>query len=146
MARLVTQPDPHLLPEWHIYMKRIATAAVLSLGIVAGSSGQASADGMGINIGTLECIVEGGIGLIITSSKAMDCVYKSASGREDVYIGKLTKFGLDIGVMGEARMIGVYLHPVLLNMVHFPDGMSVHLQKSQLVLVPVQMRWLVGPI
>lgn len=90
-------------------MKRIATAAILSLGIVAGSSGQASADGAGINIGTLECIVEGGIGLIITSSKAMDCVYKSASGREDVYIGKLTKFGLDIGVTGEARMIwGVF--------------------------------------
>jgi len=90
-------------------MKRIASAAVVTLAIVAGSSGSASADGVGINIGSLECIVEGGIGLIVTSSKAMDCVYRSTTGREDVYVGKLTKFGLDIGVTGEARMIwGVF--------------------------------------
>ncbi len=90
-------------------MKRIATAAVLTLGIVTGSAGQVSADGVGINIGTLECIVEGGIGLIVTSSKSMDCVYRSTSGREDVYVGRLTKFGLDVGVTGEARMVwGVF--------------------------------------
>ncbi len=90
-------------------MKRIASTLVLSLGIAAASAAPASADGAGINIGTLECIVEGGIGLIITSSKAMDCVYKSSTGREDVYTGNISKFGLDIGVTGEARMIwGVF--------------------------------------
>lgn len=90
-------------------MKHTASALVLTLGVVAGSYTPASAEGAGINIGTLECIVEGGIGLIITSTKAMDCVYKSTTGREDVYTGKLSKFGLDIGVTGEARMIwGVF--------------------------------------
>jgi len=90
-------------------MKRIASALALTLAIAAGSSVPASADGLGVNIGSLECIVEGGIGLIITSSKAMDCVYRSTTGRDDVYTGRLTKLGLDIGVTGEARMIwGVF--------------------------------------
>lgn len=90
-------------------MKRIATVAFLTLGIAAGSAGPASADGAGVNIGTLECTVEGGIGLIVTSSKSMNCVYKSTTGREDAYVGKLTKFGLDVGVTGEARMLwGVF--------------------------------------
>ena len=90
-------------------MKRIASTLALTLAVAAGSSTPASADGIGVNIGSLECIVEGGIGLIITSSKAMDCVYRSTTGREDAYIGRLTKYGLDIGVTGEARMIwGVF--------------------------------------
>ena len=70
VAHLVTQSDPHISPEKHSPMKRIASAAVVTLAIIAGSSGSASADGVGNNIGSLECIVEGGIGLIVTSSKA----------------------------------------------------------------------------
>ena len=90
-------------------MKRIVSTLALTLAIAGGSAAPATADGVGINIGSLECIVEGGIGLILGSSKSMDCVYRSTTGREDAYTGKLTKIGLDIGVTGEARMIwGVF--------------------------------------
>lgn len=48
-------------------------------------------------IGTLRCEVSGGLGLIITSTKEMECVFTSARGRREHYFGKISKFGLDIG-------------------------------------------------
>ena len=48
-------------------------------------------------IGRLRCEVSGGLGLIITSTKEMECVFTSARGRREHYFGKIQKFGLDIG-------------------------------------------------
>ena len=54
-------------------------------------------------------VVEGGVGLIITSKKRMQCIYRSTTGREETYFGSIRKFGLDIGVTGEAYMVwGVF--------------------------------------
>jgi hypothetical protein len=52
----------------------------------------------GVKIGALRCEVSGGLGLIITSSKDMQCVFTSASGQSEPYSGTIRKFGLDIGV------------------------------------------------
>ena len=51
----------------------------------------------GVKIGALSCEVSGGLGLIITSSKDMNCVFTSASGQSEPYSGTIRKFGLDIG-------------------------------------------------
>jgi hypothetical protein len=91
-------------------MKRIATALVVSLGLVSAAT-SASAENAGVSIGTLECVIEGGIGLIVTSSKEMDCLFKSTSGREEGYSGTIRKYGLDIGITGEARMIWAVFAP-----------------------------------
>lgn len=80
-----------------------------ALSVFAGVPVPAQAQQAGISIGTLECIVEGGVGLLITSSKNMECIFKSTSGREEAYFGQIRKFGLDIGVTGQASMIwGVF--------------------------------------
>ena len=50
----------------------------------------------GVTVGALTCEVSGGLGLIVTSSKEMNCVFTSAAGREPYY-GTIRKFGLDIG-------------------------------------------------
>jgi hypothetical protein len=50
-----------------------------------------------VKIGTLRCEVSGGLGLIITSSKELECVYSSANGARERYFGRISKFGLDIG-------------------------------------------------
>jgi hypothetical protein len=50
-----------------------------------------------VKIGALRCEVSGGLGLIITSSKEMRCVFTSARGRREHYYGTIRKFGLDIG-------------------------------------------------
>jgi hypothetical protein len=85
-----------------------ASATALCLSIAA-TSAPVHAQSAGVNIGRLECVVEGGIGLIITSKKRMQCVYRSTTGREETYFGSIRKFGLDIGVTGEAYMVwGVF--------------------------------------
>jgi Protein of unknown function (DUF992) len=50
-----------------------------------------------VKVGALRCEVSGGLGLIITSSKEMRCVFTSARGRPEHYYGTIRKFGLDIG-------------------------------------------------
>jgi hypothetical protein len=48
-------------------------------------------------VGTLRCEVSGGLGMIISSSKEMECVFRSAHGHAERYYGTIRKFGLDIG-------------------------------------------------
>jgi hypothetical protein len=51
----------------------------------------------GVKVGSLRCEVSGGLGMIIASTKEMECVFTSARGRREHYFGKIQKFGLDIG-------------------------------------------------
>ncbi len=55
------------------------------------------------NVGTLNCTVEGGIGLILGSSKDMTCKFDPANGSgPQRYTGHVGKLGLDIGVTNES--------------------------------------------
>ena len=48
-------------------------------------------------VGELRCEVSGGLGLIITSSKELECRFHSARGGSEMYHGRINKFGLDLG-------------------------------------------------
>jgi hypothetical protein len=61
-------------------------------------------------LGTLSCEVAGGVGLIIGSSKSVDCTFKQRSGKIERYAGKIGKLGVDVGVTGKT-----YLSWVVLN-------------------------------
>jgi len=50
-----------------------------------------------VKIGELLCSVSSGLGLIVTSTRSMNCRYTSATGYEEHYRGVIRKFGLDIG-------------------------------------------------
>jgi hypothetical protein len=55
------------------------------------------------NVGVLSCTVEGGIGLILGSSKDMSCKFDPANGgKVQRYSGHVGKLGLDIGVTNES--------------------------------------------
>lgn len=57
----------------------------------------------GANVGVLSCTVEGGIGLILGSSKEMVCNFDPANGSEPHhYSGSVGKLGLDIGITNES--------------------------------------------
>jgi hypothetical protein len=51
-----------------------------------------------LKVGRLRCEVSAGLGLIIVSTKEMECVFTSTMGVSEHYFGKIRKFGLDIGV------------------------------------------------
>lgn len=66
------------------------------IGLLLGSTAEASAQAQ-LKIGSLRCDVEGGLGLIIASSKDMTCRFTPAAGAAETYSGTIRKFGLDIG-------------------------------------------------
>lgn len=78
--------------KFGLVIAAVATAAFVAAAAPALAQGQG-----GVKIGSLRCEVSGGLGLIITSTKEMECVFTSARGRREHYFGKIQKFGLDIG-------------------------------------------------
>ena len=57
-------------------------------------------------VGTLECDISGGIGMIIASQKEVSCMFTpSTNGRPEAYVGTFSKFGLDIGATTGGRMV-----------------------------------------
>ncbi|MEN0041017.1 MAG: DUF992 domain-containing protein [Pseudomonadota bacterium] len=53
-------------------------------------------------LGVLTCDVEGGIGLLIGSSKEATCAFELDDGGVEEYSGTLGKLGLDVGVSRES--------------------------------------------
>lgn len=87
----------------------IAAAASLLLVIAAGAGPSFSASG--VKIGSLNCTVAGGIGLILGSSKGMNCIFHSIGGEPEDYTGSVTKLGIDIGVTGETYIAWAVFAP-----------------------------------
>ena len=49
-------------------------------------------------VGTLNCDISAGLGVIIASKKRVTCMFTpSAPGPREVYVGDISKFGLDLG-------------------------------------------------
>jgi hypothetical protein len=71
---------------------------------------QAAADS-GVNVGSLSCRVEGGVGFVFGSSKDMSCVFTRPDGSAERYHGEINKYGVDIGFTDEAHMIWAVFAP-----------------------------------
>jgi hypothetical protein len=77
-----------------------AAAIVLALAVEPAAAQQ-------VRAGVLTCDVSAGIGLIITSRKQLSCAFapdRAGLMRED-YDGSITKFGLDLGMIGGGVMV-----------------------------------------
>jgi hypothetical protein len=73
-------------------------SAVFALAVAALAALPASAQGPArLEIGVLNCRVAGGVGLILGSTKQLDCVFQRAGGSIESYVGSISKFGIDIG-------------------------------------------------
>jgi hypothetical protein len=66
----------------------------------------------GVNVGSLSCTVDGGVGLIIGSSKGMTCQFEPAGGGpRQHYKGSIGKLGIDVGVTGKTYIAWVVFAP-----------------------------------
>lgn len=80
-------------------MKKLIGLPLVALALAASAANA----GAGIKIGLLTCDIDGGVGFVIGSSKAVDCVYKPASGgASEHYEGSIGKLGVDIGITGQS--------------------------------------------
>ncbi len=77
---------------------------VAALGLAAFASPAQSA---GIELGQLNCKVDGGVGFVFGSSKKLNCVFTSVNdnGARQRYSGKIQKYGVDLGFTGDSVII-----------------------------------------
>lgn len=76
-----------------------AIAFILAAAFVAPAPAQA-----GVRAGVLSCNVSSGVGVLITSSRSLGCVYQPSRGRPQYYVGTVRRYGVDIGFTGPGRM------------------------------------------
>lgn len=82
-------------------MKRLALAALAAVLMTAGITQAAETR---VQVGRLSCDVEGGIGLLIGSTKEMTCRFIRKDKKTEVYHGTINKLGLDIGITERTRI------------------------------------------
>jgi hypothetical protein len=86
----------------------IATAV-----LAAALASPAAAQGR-TKVGMLECDVSGGIGMIIASQKQVQCIFTPAApemGRQEVYLGTISKLGIDVGATTGGKMLWEVVAP-----------------------------------
>ncbi|QIG48797.1 DUF992 domain-containing protein [Nordella sp. HKS 07] len=79
------------MKKWMISAGAVAIATAL----LAVSPASAKS---GVKVGSLNCTVAGGVGLILGSSKSVKCRFTPiGGGKVERYTGSITKLGIDIG-------------------------------------------------
>jgi hypothetical protein len=93
--------------------RKIYYGAALALSTLflpaANSDAQAHAR---LEVGVLRCHVAGGSGYIFGSTKDLRCVFHRR-GRDERYVGAISKFGLDIGVTSRSAIAWAVLAPTV---------------------------------
>ena len=81
----------------------VLLSSLLALsGLMLPTAGQAQS---AVKVGTLRCNVSAGMGLIITSTRDIDCTFQPRRGRMETYRGTIRRFGLDIGATSPGVLV-----------------------------------------
>lgn len=64
-----------------------------------------------VKVGVLTCSVKGGAAYVIGSTKDLRCIFTQDNGRKERYVGRIEKFGIDVGVTGQATLAWTVLAP-----------------------------------
>jgi hypothetical protein len=97
-----------------------ATSVALLLSAVTATSASAQntanvveqpASRFGVNLGSLNCKVAGGVGYVLGSSKDISCLFLRPDGVAERYEGSMKKFGVDIGFTTEAKIVWLVFAP-----------------------------------
>src|SRR4026207_814733 len=89
-------------------LSAVAAVAAVAMALPIPASAQANRT----KVGTLSCDISGGVGLIITSKKDLTCMFTpSQPGPREVYVGSITKFGLDLGATAGGEMVWAVFAP-----------------------------------
>jgi hypothetical protein len=93
--------------------RRLSALVALALAVaVAVSTSAMAQQAIRTKVGTLSCDISGGIGVIIASKKNVTCMFTPAQpGPREVYVGSISKFGLDLGATTGGEMIWAVYAP-----------------------------------
>ncbi len=85
-------------------MKRLLLTSIAALTMAVGATQVEAASSARVQVGVLSCNVQGGVGMIIGSSKGISCRFHREHGPTETYRGTINKIGLDIGVTKDTRL------------------------------------------
>ncbi len=80
-------------------------ASAVAAAVLAMAAKPAGAQPSRIQVGTLECSLSSGVGLIVGSQRNVNCNFKPDNGPPEMYTGTMTKIGLDIGVTSASVIV-----------------------------------------
>jgi hypothetical protein len=87
-------------------MYRFSTSALAASLLVAAALPATAQSANRTKVGTLTCDISAGMGVIIASKKNVACMFTPANpGPREVYVGSITKFGLDLGGTTGGKMV-----------------------------------------
>jgi len=86
--------------------KSFAALAGLTVALGAASPAQAA-----VRTGTLTCDIISGGTVIIATHKGLSCRYDSLGGRHELYNGEINKFGVDLSITRNGRLIWAVFEP-----------------------------------
>lgn len=120
-----------------------------------------SAGRSGVNVGSLNCSVAGGVGFVFGSSRTLNCLFTRTDGVGERYEGTIRRYGVDIGFTRESTIVwgvfapgsiasgalaGEYAGPTAQGTVGVGVGANVLLggSSNQITLQPVSVEGSVG--
>ncbi|TIS91678.1 DUF992 domain-containing protein [Mesorhizobium sp.] len=81
-------------------IKKFACAAALATTVLA-----APASAGRLELGVLDCTIDGGTGYVVASNKGVSCVYRPHhGGPSEIYTGVISKLGLDVGKTHQGQL------------------------------------------
>lgn len=90
----------------------LTAVSTLALAQAPATPGTAPAAGKsGVNVGTLQCRIAGGMGFVFGSSKDLDCLLVRTDGVAEHYTGAINRYGVDIGFTKEAHIVWLVFAP-----------------------------------
>lgn len=99
-----------------VAMRSRTRAALAAAGVLLSTSllGAPQA-GAAVNVkaGILSCNVSSGWGIIFGSSRSLHCIYSPTNGKPERYVGKINKFGVDIGYLSSAVIVWAVFAPAV---------------------------------
>jgi hypothetical protein len=101
---------------------RKALVFVSALGATLALGAAAHGDPVAVKAGVLNCNVSGGWGLVLASTRDLQCSFAGVDGETDEYRGRITNVGVDVGYYSGGVMIWAVLAPAKLG----PGALSGH--------------------
>lgn len=91
--------------------RAVVAAAVISVSALA-LAAPASAQNR-VKVGTLDCAIAPGVGLVVVSQKELSCAFLPAyrGWSHERYVGLVSKIGMDLGFTGGGRMLWAVYAP-----------------------------------
>jgi hypothetical protein len=77
----------------------IVSLSMLAISTLPGMAASTKQSDSSTKLGSLDCVIEGGMGLILGSKKDVTCTFTPGTDTmpPEAYVGSIKKFGLDIG-------------------------------------------------